>query len=480
MRVLVVVSVAGASAIFAFAAAVGLTGYLSAGVAIALAVAGAVGWSVWRRSIGWLDGSVDSRGLKILSAVATILALGQLARLAVFTVAPARADCSFAPWSAWEVRHSCATAYYVAAQAADEVPSVYDETLYSLPAVDPTAPRKPRTIDRFTIDVYEYPPPFLLLPRALALLAPDFLRFRMLWFGLSGGFLLFSMLVVIRRLPSVMATRALLLAPLVWAALPTLSSLQKGNFQTTAIAGSMLAMVLFERRRWAAGGALLGFVTVSKLFPGILLVYLLARREWRAVAWTVAFAGAFFVASVVDLGWRPIGAFLDHLPGLVSGESFPAFRNPAATAINMSVPGLVFKLKLFHVPDMSFAVSKLVGWIYSLALLATTVLVAVRSPRDREQPFAWMAILILATLRSPFLPVSYGAFPPLWLLMLLAATVRPTLRTVGWVLVAWIALAIGWPQDWPIDPRLLASLSLLPMAATILVAARALRQAQFA
>jgi alpha-1,2-mannosyltransferase len=101
----------------------------------------------------------------------------------------------------------------------------------------------------------------------------------------------------------------------------------------------------------------------------------------------------------------------------------------------------------------------------------------VRSSRGREQALAWMAILILATLRSPFLPLGYGAFPALWLLTLLGAIYAPTVRTIAWILLPWIALAIALPIDWPMDPRLLASVSLLPMAVTVLVAARALRNA---
>ena len=87
-----------------------------------------------------------------------------------------------------------------------------------------------------------------------------------------------------------------------------------------------------------------------------------------------------------------------------------------------------------------------------------------------------MAILIFATLRSPFLPLGYGVFPAVWLLTLLGAIYAPTVRTLGWVLLAWIALVLTWPIDWPMDPRVLASLGFLPMAVTILVAARALRR----
>jgi len=319
------------------------------------------------------------------------------------------------PASKWETEHSCLSAYFVAAQASSTKANIYDNALYSMPDDDPTGPRKARMIGPFNIDVFEYPPQFLLLPRALQLLTPDI------------------------------------------------------------IAVSMLAMVLFERRRWAAGGALLAFATVSKLYPGLLIVYLIARRQWRAVAWTSAFAAAFSLVTLWMLGSGQYAAFVEHLPGLVGGEAFPAFRRPAAVAINYSIPGLVFKLGLFGVPGMSFAASKIVGWGYTLVAVAATVFVGLRTLRDREKPLVWMAILILATLRSPFLPQAYAAVPPLWLLTLLAATRAPIARTPLVIVLAWAALNAYWPTDWPMDPRLLAVVIAVPQAVTVAIVVFAMR-----
>lgn len=391
---------------------------------VAAITAALVAFLFLKRPLVPLDEAACTPALKIVSALATAGALVQLARLAVFTIDASQVAYSSVPSSNWEVRHSCLSAYFIAGQAAS-TRSVYDESLYSMPDDDPTKIRKPRHIGPFNIDVFEYPPQFLLLPRALLLLTPDFMRLRMLWFGLNGAVILLALLFVTRFLRPAAGTRALLLSPLVWVALPTIGTLQKGNVQCMVIAASMLAMLLFERRRNAAGGVLLAFVTVSKLYPGMLIVYLLVRRQWRALAWTAVFGAAFCVATLLDLGWASYAAFLQHLPGLLGGEAFPAFRNPAAMAINLSVPGLVFKLKLFGVAGMGFGAEKIVGWIYTLVALAVTVHAGRRILSEGEKPMVWMAILILATLRSPFLPQAYAAFPPLWLLTLLAATYAP-------------------------------------------------------
>ncbi|HET8946647.1 MAG TPA: glycosyltransferase family 87 protein [Candidatus Polarisedimenticolia bacterium] len=457
--------------------------FAPAAAAWAAAVAVAVGVAVLcgRRPPIALDPSAAPRSLRLAGGAAAALALVALARLAVFAVDPSRTGFSAVPNSDWEVRHSCLTAYAVAARVAGTGANVYDDALYSLPDESPSAPRRPRMMGPFKVDVYEYPPPFLLLPRALSWSSgddlppqPEFDRLRMLWFALDVAVIIVALCVVARALPPPQATRAILLAPLVVLALPTQSFLQKGNVQGMILAGSMLAMVLLERRKTAAGGALLAFATASKLYPGLLGVFLLARRRWRDVLLTAAFGLAFAVAAFLAFGRAPYEAFLQHLPRLLSGESFPAFRNPAAVAINFSIPGLVFKLGLFGFPA-SFAAMKLVGTIYTMAATVVVVLVARRTLSPAERPLVWLAILILATLRSPFLPQAYAPFPALWLLTLVGAQEEMTGRRLAAVLCAWAGLNIGWAIDWPIDPRALALLIAIPQALTILLAIETLR-----
>jgi alpha-1,2-mannosyltransferase len=475
LRAAVAIAVALAAAIAAFTIAAGVTGSLVAAVPIAVVAGGLVAVRLWKRPIVSYDPAATSRPLRVVSAVATLAALVQLARLTVFIMAPAQAAYSQFPSSVWEKQHSCLTAYFVAAQAIATTPNVYDDALFSLPG-DPTAIRKPRTMGLFKIDAYEYPPPFLLLPRALGLVAPDFSRLRLAWFGICAGVLLLGMLAVARALGPVVGTRALLLAPLVWAGIPTLNVLQKGNVQVLVIAISMCAMLLFERRRWAAGGSLLAYATVSKLYPGMLVLYLLCRRQWRAVAWTAVLSGVVVLLSLLDTGIAPLAAFLHELPAILGGEAFPAFRNPAATAINLSVPGIVFKLKLFGVAGMSFATAKVVGWVYTLVVIGAIALVARRPIRDDEAPAVWLAVLILATLRSPFLPQGYGVLPAIWLLTLLAARRPPTSKNLLLLVLAWVGLNIYVPMDWGVPPRLLAVVNLLPQVATIAIAVLALRR----
>ncbi len=476
MRVSIATSLALAAGIFVFAGAAGLSGSLLVGFLFGVVAAGLAGWVGWSRPLLAIDDSAASRGLKIVSGLATVAALVQLAVLTVFMIAPAQTAYSTIPGSAWELRHSCLTAYFVAAEAAGRGADIFDASLYTAPDDTGTGQRKARMLGPFGVDVYEYPPPFLLVPRAFRFLTTDFFRMRPLWFGVNAAIVLLAMLVVARRLGPAAGTRALLLVPIVWAAPAMMNTLQKGNIQPVVIALAMLAMVLFERTRWAAGGALLAYATVAKLYPGMLVVYLIARRQWRALAWTAAMGVVFVVLTLLDVGLAPFEAFRHHLPGLLSGEAFPAFRNAPAQAINLSVPGLVFKAGLFGVPGMGFGAAKIVGWVFTVVVLWATVRAALRPPSDLEKPLVWMAILILATLRSPFLPQTYGVLPALWMLTLLAATYPPNAKTLSLVLLAFIILNVHWPLDWGMDPKVRAILYGLPQVATMVLAVLGLRR----
>lgn len=60
------------------------------------------------------------RFLLVLSGLAALLALIAMVRLMVFMADDTRPGFSFLPSSQWEVGHSCASAYFVAAAAAGD------------------------------------------------------------------------------------------------------------------------------------------------------------------------------------------------------------------------------------------------------------------------------------------------------------------------------------------------------------------------
>src|SRR5262245_21062988 len=193
LRVLIGSFFGATAGILAFTGAHGIAGSWIVSTLTGLLVAGLTAWVAARLR---LDAQATSRALTVVSAVAAVWAVIALARLAVFTIDPTQAAYSTRPWSDWEVRHCCLTAYHVSADAGASGHGIYDNALFTHPDDDGRGKRKPLKLGRFDIDVYEYPPPFLLLPRAAHLLTPEFLDLRMLWLALNGGLVLAALLLL--------------------------------------------------------------------------------------------------------------------------------------------------------------------------------------------------------------------------------------------------------------------------------------------
>lgn len=390
--------------------------------------------------------------IRLAFIMGTLLVAVQLAWLVPFIIDPNRTTWAAGPTAPLPSVHSCVSAYWVADATLAHVADVYAESLSSLPQRDPTGPRIPRKIGPLNIDAYEYPPTFLLLTRVLSRATPDFWGFRRLWFALNFGVVIAVAFALARRLDRAVGTHAVWLTPFVVAAPPIMSTFQAGNVQMAIIAVSMLAMLLFERRSYAAGGFLLAYAVAGKIYPGVFVLYLLLRRDWRALGWTAGFGLAFVAAALGVFGWPPFAAFLDHAPKLLSGEAFTAFRNPLAVSNNGSVPGVVFKLGLFGVPHMGYPALRIVGTLYTLVVIGGTAWLALRARPQGREPLIWLVILVLATMRSPFLP-TYAAFPSLWLATFVAALAWRTGRPVAPIIVCWCLLALGFgpggiPPKW--------------------------------
>lgn len=436
------------------------------------------------------------RARPLLCALWLLLALAALGRSAgvgLYMADPQRPQASALWFDPFYVNHSCLSGYWKAAELSHTPGlNIYQERPYE------------GKQDRFKLDEYLYPPQFLLLPRAASALlgtpADSFLPLRALWFALDATLLAGAMLALCTWIGGAAGRRAALLLPAVWLALPTLVTLQTGNFQLPAIALSVLAMLLFQRGRALAGGALLALAMV-KIFPAILCAYLLFTRRWRALAWSVAFSLLFLAAAWAVLGAQPFRDFIGYeLPRIASGELWAWLELEGlegVVAINHSVPGLVFKLRLLGLPGMDHHMMANAAWVWSLALLAiawlaarhtsagadvTATATATATAATGAKPAAlvganagagasadpadtpaarlrlaalWIALLGLAALRSPFTPDDYALFPTLWLWCLLAAAAPAGAAATAALALLWLALA-------PVMPFSLAAPAQLP------------------
>ncbi|MEI2453377.1 glycosyltransferase family 87 protein [Lysobacter firmicutimachus] len=417
--------------------ATGLAGFgLRPALALAVAVLAlaAAGAPLARRLPRQWDTAFARRPLAaLLLAAIAVLAVLRLSGVALYLADAEQAQFSAFWFDPFYIGHSCYSGYWQAAELSREgAANLYDPMLYS------------GSMGRFKLDEFLYLPQFLLLPRLGLVLGGDFYSLRAVWFALEGAIVLAGLWAAARWIGGGAGRRAWLLIPAVMLSSAVVVTLQVGNFQLAAIALSVLAMIQFERGRNISGGALLGFAAF-KLFPGLLGVYLLARRRWAAAAWTGAFAALYTVVAYLWLGPQPFEAFLHYqAPRIANGEAWAFLEIEGlewVSAINQSVPGLVLKAKILGVEGLNRATMGAVAWIWTGAAIVMAIVAGLRhdAMSRLERAAVWIALLGLAVFRSPFVPDHSGLFAPIWLWSLIAAGCMPNLRSVALLAVAWLA-----------------------------------------
>ena len=436
--------------------ALGAAGALSLGVAGMLALVGvAVTTALLAHGLPAqlpvaLEGLARRRPrFTALYGLLALASLASVARVSVFMGDATHVEMQVLPGERFLQTHSCLSAYVRAdVLVRRRVDNLYDTRWWEGPDGQPLHPVEPDDPYRpFVLDYYAYPPPFLLLVTPLTPFHGDFAAQRALWFGLNALLLAVGLAWVARRVEGPGAHRVVLLAPIFFACLPVLATLQVGNFQIAVVMISILAMVAFARGRDAAGGALLALAILSKISPGLLAVLLLAQRRWRALAWTALFGVLLLALSAALFGVGPLRSFVVYLlPRLSSGEAFAFLDDaPFSIATNMSPFGLPFKLRMMglHVGD-PWNVARHLGRAYTLALVVVIALAARRPRGDlRHQAVVWMSLLILGALQSPFAP-GYTFIALLWATTLLAADVRTVAQGASLALL-WVGLTVAPP-----------------------------------
>lgn len=402
-----------------------------------------------------------------LWGVLAVVAVVQGARMSVFMADPTQRWGALAP-TEFGARHSCLSSYVHGAALVLADANIYDDRYGSEVG---EAPELPSVIDvgPLSMDTYEYPPQFLVLPRALLALTDDFMAIRALWYLLTAAVFVGVGVALARALGGDSERRALLLLPAVWLSPHLLVTVYFGNFQVVAMALSALAMLAIFRGHTRRGAALLAFTISAKIFPGILGVYLLAARRWAAAAWTSLFAGLYAGLALLLLGSKPfVDFFAYHLPRLASGETFAWLSEPSASMSNLGVFGVPFKLRMVGWSGSeadAWALAQQLAWVWTLLVIGLAIRAGWRrvAPTDAPTTAAaisgWFGLLGLAALRSPFAPPE-ALIPIVWALSLRAAAAEDRGQVRDATLL-WIAAMILIPAPGPITAALALSLQAL-------------------
>jgi hypothetical protein len=218
--------------------------------------------------------------------------------------------------------------------------------------------------------------------------------------------------------------------------------------------------VALERQHDARAGAFLAIATLAKIFPGVLGVILLVQRRWRAVGYTCVAAAAVCALSVAVLGTRVWHDFVFyHLPRLQSGEALRFMTASAREVESNRAPfGIPFKLAALGYTGWGWAQARRIQSVYTALLLALTAYAGWRPAGPQHRLTVWLAILMLASLRSPFAPI-YVVATVIVLFLVLTAEVRSR-RQLAYFLCALAMFSIPTPGT---DPKTLIAVSLVQM-----------------
>lgn len=421
---------------------VGLRGLgipIPAGIAASLLL---VGVFAWRRTyLLRLPLGLASRHpvLAVLWGLVFAAAVVQTARVSVFMNDVDRPEYSIKPDDPFRVEHCCLTAYAEAARFAGERrPDVYNEELYRPKG-------EPRLIGPLTVDLYHYPPPFLLASGVVRLVGDDFFSIRRIWFALQSLALVGGMLALALWIGGETGRDVALAAAIVVAYPQTLFAYQMGNFQITAFPIAIVGLAWAASRPFP-GAAMLAFASAAKLFPSMLVLHVAATRRWKLVLW-IAVSGIVLCALTLAV-YGPdlfVQFVRDEAPQLADGSAFPMTERPRTIPVNYSIYGLTVKLRTLGIDALDVATGKRIGQLYALLLAGLCAWAGWRL-RDRALPPAgpgrlrlattWLGLLNLASFAGPFVGGGYGNVGTAWLLSLLVAGAATPGRRWGWLLAA--------------------------------------------
>jgi hypothetical protein len=356
----------------------------------------------------------------IVWAIVLVGCILQIARLGAYLQDPsfrAGAALPLAP------AHQCLPAYLRGAELALQGSAdLYDPLQYQPTATSIEGMRASMR------DPFQYPPPALLLPAAALAVTRDFRLLGGAWLALQVLAFVAVAVVVARRVGK---PAAALLSALLLGSLPVLSSLEYGQAHLFTLSLSMAAMLAFEKGHSGLGGLLLSSAIVVKVFPALLLVYLLMRWRLRPLVATLLACAGWIAVTELWFGSAPFIAFFgEQLPRLASGSAFATFAERADfDVVHMGVPGIALALE-----QAGLAGAR--AWSGALALGYGALVLALLwiSRKRASHPIAWLAVLTLASGAASFVPAVYGVLAPLWLATLAIATSWP--RREGWLVIA--------------------------------------------
>ena len=197
--------------------------------------------------------------------------------------------------------------------------------------------------------------------------------------------------------------------------MPILSNTLHGQVNTIVLLCCVMFYCDYTRQRGVRAAAWLAVGIAIKLLPALLLVFLLVRRQYRIMLWTILFATLCGLLPFVVAGRQTIGFYQGYLDSFVL-PSMAAVRTNTPT--HFSLPGALGCL----LPSAPGSWLKLVGGLGTAAALAAIEWAAHRAKSAGRDVWPFCAYLVGCLLLSPVVENHHFvlAVPAVWLLGLKA------------------------------------------------------------
>lgn len=244
---------------------------------------------------------------------------------------------------------------------------------------------------------------------------------------------------------------------------PLYRDLLYGQFYIILLLLITAACFSYLRGYRALAGALVAIAAVCKIFPLLLFVFFLERRQWRALATGIVVVLSAVALSIAVFGLNAHRTWLyEILPWVMRGEALGTY------ATNASISGVLHCLFLFE-PDWNPHPWRSSPLLYSLLApslqtltFAPAILLIRRTDNSRRRILLEWSALLTASLAVSTVPASYNFVLMVFPVCVIASILLKTQR-YAWLCALVVAfLGIGFPLPVPQRPPGLTVLLYVP------------------